>query len=161
VLETDFKGEVVNTDVQFEPPETFNPEARGKVQQLENALRELPQFDCPVRHFFCDGIYVREITIPAGVALVGYIHMQACVTTLTKGRIAISDGETLKALEAPFSMPCAPGTKKAGYALTDVIWQDAYANPDNEHDIEKLEARLTADTHEEYLRRRKMIEVKS
>ena len=50
-------------------------------------------------------------------------------------------------------MACKPGTKKAGYALADTVWSDAYVNPDNERDIETLERRLTADTHADYLLR--------
>jgi len=135
----------------LQPVETFNPVARSYVVRLEDELRKLPQYKCVVRHYFVEGLYVREIEIPAGVALVGYIHTQPCITTISKGTILISDGESSVELSAPYTTTVAPGTKKAGYALTDVIWSDAYVNVDNEHDIDKLENRLTANTHEEYL----------
>ena len=137
--------------------------AREKVLTLEREIGKLPQFDCPLRHFFADGVYVREIFIPAGVALVGYIHMQSCVTTISKGAIAITEGNGSKVLRAPYTVECVPGTKKAGYALEDTVWCDAYANPDNERDITTLEARLTANTHEEFLLRyeQKLLETRS
>jgi len=148
--------------VMVQPVAKFDPIAREQIVRLENAVAKLPQYECPVKHYFVDGLYVREIAIPAGCVLVGYIHMQPCITTLSKGTILISDGGNTVRLSAPFTTTVAPGTKKAGYALTDVIWSDAYINPDNERDIDKLEARLTANTHEEYLlRSNEMLRVES
>jgi len=141
-------------EVVGEPKESFNAVARDRIVRLEQAVAKLPQYDCPVKHYFVDGLYVREISIPAGCILVGYIHMQPCITTLSKGTILISEGDNTVKLSAPFTTTVAPGSKKAGYALTDVIWSDAYVNPDNERDIDRLEARLTANTHAEYLTRR-------
>lgn len=135
------------------PPSELNVAARERLVAFERHLAELPQVDPPVRHYFADGVYCREIRIKAGIALVGYIHMQECVTILSAGRIVISDGQRPVILEAPFSMPVAAGTKKAGYVLIDTVWTDCYANPDNERRIDVLEARLTADTHEEFRRR--------
>ena len=141
-------------DVMLQPAERFNAVARDRIVRLEQSVAKLPQYECPIKHYFVDGLYVREIEIPAGCILVGYIHMQPCITTLSKGVILISEGEKTVRIEAPFTTTVAPGSKKAGYALTDCIWSDAYVNPDNERDIDKLEARLTANTHAEYLTRR-------
>lgn len=125
---------------------------RQQVVAFEDALRKHPQpFEFPLNHHFVDGLYVREIFIPAGVALVGYIHTQDCITTVSRGRILIFDGINRTEVRAPFTTCVPRGSKKAGFALEDTVWADAYANPDNERDIAKLEARLTANTHEEYL----------
>jgi len=132
------------------------PAGRGKILRLEQALAKMPQFECPLKHYFADGLYVREIFIPAGVALVGYIHMRECITTVSQGEIAIFDGDKTIVIRAPFTLAVPPGSKKAGYALTDTVWSDAYANADNERDIAKLEARLTADTHADYLARTRL-----
>jgi len=132
---------------------TLDPEAMARLVHFEHALAKQPQFKCPVRHYFAHGLYVREIFIPAGVALVGYVHMQECVTTVSAGVIVIGDGNEPRVIAAPYTMACPAGSKKAGYALRDTVWTDSYANPDNERDIDVLEARLTADTHDEFMRR--------
>lgn len=138
--------------VEMVKPSEFNLAGRDKILRLEAAIGALPQYVCPVKHYFADGLYVREIFIPAGCALVGYIHTQECVTTVSKGAIIIADGEHEPiAVTAPFTKTCAAGTKKAGFALQDTIWTDSYANRDNERDIDTLERRLTANTHAEYL----------
>jgi len=152
VVKTDFYGQPKNVAVV--EPFVLDAMARKKLVQLEQAVGRLPQFECPLKHYFADGLYVREIFIPAGVVLVGYIHMQDCVTTVSQGIIAINDGSGPPVLvRAPFTRAVPKGSKKAGYALADTIWCDAYVNPDNERDIAKLEARLTANTHEEFLLR--------
>ena len=144
----------LQANIRTAVPAVFNPEGRAAVVRFEDAVRKLPQFECPLTHYFVDGLYVREIFIPAGVVLVGYIHRQACVTTISKGAIVIADGEHAPVvLRAPFTCAVPPGTKKAGFALEDTIWCDAYVNQDDERDIAVLEARLTAVTHEQYLAR--------
>ncbi len=45
------------------------PATREAILTLEAQLSALPQVDIPVIHRFAGGIYAREITIPAGVAL--------------------------------------------------------------------------------------------
>jgi hypothetical protein len=138
------------------PGEAFDEawhRGRQQVVAFETELAKLPQFEFPLKHYFADGLYVREIFIPRGAALVGYIHTQECITTVSRGCIVIFDGQNRMTVRAPFTTVVPRGTKKAGYALEDTVWSDAYVNADNEHDLAKLEARLTADTHEDYLRR--------
>lgn len=127
--------------------------ARARLLRFEERLAQMPQRDLPVHHYFADGLYSREITIPAGVALVGYIHMQDCITTVSRGVIMIGDGEQPRLFSAPYTLAVPAGTKKAGWALRDTVWTDCYANPDNERRIDVLEARLTAGTHAEFLQR--------
>jgi hypothetical protein len=40
---------------------------RDKIFAAEAFLKEQPQVDIPVQHYFSQGVYAREITIPAGV----------------------------------------------------------------------------------------------
>lgn len=126
------------------------PDHRG-LEKLEAAMRKLPQVDCPLKHYFIPGLYVREIQIAAGTILVGYVHTQPCITTLSKGKIAISDGQETVVYEAPMTMICPAGSKKAGYALEDSVWSDAYVT--EETNIDKLKDLLTAPSQEEYLKR--------
>ena len=152
VVETDFYGDPLEV-VTLVEPFVIDKVARSRLVNFERELGKLPQFECPLKHYFADGLYVREIFIPKGVALVGYVHMQDCVTTISQGAIAINDGVDMVVLRAPFTKPVPAGSKKAGYALEDTIWCDAYVNPDNERDIAKLESRLCADSHDDYLLR--------
>jgi hypothetical protein len=129
------------------------PPGRAAILRLENEITKLPQAECPIRHFFAKGVFVREITIPKGVVLTGCIHMFECVSTLAKGSIVVTQGTEVVQLTAPFTGFYDAGTKKAIYAVEESVWMDAYANPDDERDIEVLEARYTASSHQEFLHR--------
>lgn len=144
----------METGLTFNRVPQVNLAGRQRIIDLEKVVAQLPQHKFVLKHHFVDGMYVREMHIPAGCILVGYIHMFPCITTVSQGRIAIYDGEKKAViLSASHIMCCQPGSKKAGYALTDTIWSDAYLNPDNEIDIDKLEKRLIAETHAEFVGR--------
>lgn len=114
--------------------------AQVSIESLIKKMLPLEQADCPVFHYFNDGIYIREVRFPAGVAVVG--HLQKCVhmNVFIQGKVEMLnlDGTT-KVLEAPMTFVGQPG-RKIGVVLEDVIWQNVYPNPGNEQDIEKLEA---------------------
>jgi hypothetical protein len=140
--------------VQVVRPFVLDAAARSRLHALERAMMEMPQFECPVKHYFADGVYVREIFIPAGVALVGYVHLQDCVSSMLKGVLAITDGSNTTILRAPMIVTVPAGSKKAGYAIEDTVFSDCYANPDNEMNIDVLEARLVVNSHEAFLEHR-------
>lgn len=132
----------------------FDPVGREKVLRFEASIARLPQFECPLKHYFVDGLYVREMFLPAGVAGAGHIHMAPCIMTISLGAVIVDDGEHgPMLLRAPFTRTCAPGTKRAFYALQDTVWSDAYVNADNERDLERIHAKFTAGTQDEYLER--------
>lgn len=115
--------------------------AQANVESLIEKMLPLEQADCPVLHYFAEGIYIREVRFPAGVAVVG--HLQKCVhmNVFIQGKVEMLnlDGSTVT-LEAPMTFVGQPG-RKIGHILEDVIWQNVYPNPDNCQDIEALEAK--------------------
>lgn len=130
-----------------------NAAARAALANFQHELAKLPPFELTVKHYFADGLYVRELFIPAGVALVGYTHVEDCVSMLAGGVLAINDGTGVRVLRAPMTVAVPAGSKKAGYAIEDAVFVDCYANPDNERDIDVLHARLFVDTREEFAAR--------
>lgn len=161
-METDFWGNPIEAyEVAGDAlvPKAKLPAGRSNILRLERAVAKLPQYDCPLKHYFVDGLYVREIFIPKGCVLVGYIHTQPCITIVSQGRILISEGTGTREVAAPYTTTVPSGSKKAGYALEDTIWSDCYLNPDNERDINTLEARLTANSHDEYLLRQNVPQI--
>jgi hypothetical protein len=151
IVETDFYGENVR-DVTHVKPFEIDPLARQALVLFESELGRLPQVKLTVKHYFAEGLYCRQMFIPKGCALVGYIHRQDCISVVAKGLLVISDGARSTILKPPMVMAVPKGSKKAGYAMEDSVFIDVYVITDGERDIDKLEARLTADTHEDYLR---------
>jgi len=109
-----------------------------RVAQLEAEMLEFPQARCPVVHRFADGLYVREVTIPAGVFAIGHYQRQRHLCVMVRGSVLMvgPEGER-KQFDAPLTYVCEPG-RKAGYVLEEMTWLNVYATTDT--DVEKLEA---------------------
>jgi len=107
---------------------------------------------CPVKHTFSDGIYVREMFIPKGMMLVGKIIKQTHHIFLMSGKIAIITEDGEKIMEGPCSVVAKGGTKRVGYALTDVVWINVHPNSTDTKDLTKLEEEVIAEDYDEYNR---------
>jgi hypothetical protein len=110
----------------------------AKIEQVESHLLDLPQVECPVVHHFGPGIYIREVTLPAGTLAIGHAQRFEHLNIMLTGAVAMvgDDGQT-KVLRAPMIFVGKPG-RKLGYVLETCIWQNVYAT--DERDIDKLES---------------------
>lgn len=106
---------------------------------------------CPLKHFFSDGLYVREIFIPKGTVLTGKIHKHAHPNFLVSGLVEIitEDGGKERLMGPQFIMSPA-GTKRALHAATDVTWITVHHNPTNTEDLQELEEEIIAKSYEAY-----------
>lgn len=117
------------------------PTMRQKVERLERAMYEMPQADCPVRHYFAPGMYAREITIPKGVTLVGAIHKTENLVVLSKGKLELVTEDGTRTVEAPCTLTVKAGAKNAALALEESVWTNFF--PTTETDLDKLAELLT------------------
>ena len=106
------------------------------LEDLEKEMLDMPQADCPVAHHFGPGIYIREVTLPAGIFAVGHAQKYEHLNIMLTGKVAIIDGDQVRVLEAPLIFTGKPG-RKVGYVLETCVWQNVYAT--NETDIDQLE----------------------
>lgn len=130
---------------------------RGDLLHLEAELMAHPDVKlgdndmCPVEHSFSDGIYVREIFIPAGVVLTGKVHKHDHPNFLMQGIVDVAtEFNGVQRLEAPMSMISLAGTKRAVHAITDTIWITVHKNESNTQDLNELEKNIIAKDYEEY-----------
>lgn len=107
------------------------------VADLEKEMLGMPQADCPVAHHFGPGIYIREVTLPAGIFAVGHAQKYEHLNIMLTGKVAIVDDGAVRVLEAPMIFTGKPG-RKVGYVLETCVWQNVYAT--EETDIDALEA---------------------
>lgn len=114
---------------------------REKVERLEEEICNLPQVDCPVRHYFAPGMYAREITIPKGVVLTGAVHKTENLVILSRGALRLVTNAGTVDIYAPHAMTCQPGTKNAAIALEEAVWTNFF--PTTETDLDKLAELLT------------------
>lgn len=106
------------------------------IEQIEAAMLNMEQADCPVAHHFGPGIYVREVTLPKGIIAVGHSQKFEHLNIMLTGKVAMVDGDQVRVLEAPMIFVGQPG-RKVGYVMETCVWQNIYAT--EETDIDKLE----------------------
>ena len=120
---------------------------------LEEAIKNDPS-SCegsalPVTHKFCDGMYVREISIPSGILLTGKIHKHEHPNFLLQGTVTmITEEGGLIRMSAPQSLVSPAGCKRALYTHTDVRWATVHVT--DIKDPEEAVDALTVDNYDEF-----------
>jgi len=130
---------------------------RDKVLALEAMMKQEPQVEIPVFHYFSRGVYAREIHIPAGTLLTGEIHKFENLNILSKGDISVMTDDGVKRVQAPFTIVSPPGTKRIALAHTDCIWTTIHGT--FLKDVDKIKKIFIAETEEEYLEHCKRLEL--
>jgi len=78
---------------------------------------------CPVTHHFAPGAYAREMSLPAGMVVVGKIHKHAHVNVISKGRVQVfTEHDGVLELSAPCTFVSQPGTKRVVHVIDDTVW---------------------------------------
>jgi len=119
-----------------------------QILEMEAFMRELPQVEMPVKHHFIDGVYMRELFIPAGTLLTGKIHNKENFSILASGTLRITNGTDSMIISAPHVMSDKPGIKRMGYAETDVVFINVIKT--DLTDIDEIEKELVSETFEQY-----------
>ncbi len=117
-----------------------------KVFEMEAIMKTMAQVDIATKHYFSEGLYAREITIPAGVTLCGEIHKFKNLNILSKGSMLVYG---LGKVEAPFTVVSPPGTKRIAHTLEECVWTTIHAT--EETDVDKIKAHFVAQTEQEWL----------
>lgn len=127
---------------------------RNKIQLFEEQMKEhLPGIkygdmeECPLKHTFVDGAYVREIFMPKGSLITSKIHKKCHPYFIMKGKCSVITEEGKQEIEAPYQGITKSGTKRALYIHEDTIWITVHVT--NETDLEKIEQEVIAKTFDE------------
>jgi len=119
------------------------------IEALEAECRKHPQVEVKYRHHFAEGVYAREVTLPADCIVAGRVHKQSQICILSQGRMKVTTEYGVVEVEAPFTLVSPPGTKRAVFTLTECVFTTILGthmtNPEVIHDT------LTCATEQEYL----------
>ncbi len=136
--------------------------ARENIHVLEQAMAAgiasgaLQPVVCTWRHYFSPGIYIREITMPAGSIITGQIHRHEHLNIIVRGDVHVITQDGWKRITvAPgehFVMSSPAGMKRALRTYAETTWMTVHLNPTNETDPDKLVSMLTAVDFEHFER---------
>ena len=120
-----------------------NVEGDGKHVVTESKI-------APIKHAFADGVYIRQMDMKEGSAVVGAIHKHLHVWFLLTGDITVATEDTTEDYIAPCYVVSTPGVKRVILANEDSIFVNIHKNPSNTQDIDELEKEIVALNYEEY-----------
>ena len=107
-------------------------------------------FEIPITNYFADGIYLRQMEMPADSVVVGAIHNHLHAWFLLTGRILVNNnGEIIEHIAPCFTIS-KPGSKRLIYALENSIFVNVHKNPSNTQDIKELEQEIVSMTMDEF-----------
>lgn len=121
----------------------------AKVESIEDKILEMPPVEIPVKHYFSQGVYAREIFIPKGTVLTGHIHKFKNLNIMSSGELSILTENGVVRVKAPFTVVSNPGTKRLAYAHEDTVWTTIHGT--DETDVDLIEEKFIAHSHQEYL----------
>jgi hypothetical protein len=116
----------------------------GKIiDELEaTMLNNFSMINCPLVHRFTEGLYVREIFMPAGSLITSKIHKTQHQFFILQGAVSVWDNDGQEVYyEAPYIGITEPGTRRVLYIWEDCIWATSHPNPNNET-VEEIEERI-------------------
>jgi len=102
------------------------------------------EVDCPVVHTFDEGVYVREVTLPANSYILGKRHKHSCINIVSKGKLLLIDISTgaMRTIEAPCTFVSEAGVQKLAYVIEETTWSNIHSNPTNTQDLLELEENI-------------------
>ena len=122
---------------------------RERLMALERAAvesdpEEFPRVESPPVHRFADGIYSREVFLPAGSFFVGKIHRKSHLSVVLGDISVVSTVEGVRRITGCETFESTSGVKRAVYAHADTWWTTFHCNPTNTRDLAQLERELIA-----------------
>ncbi len=122
-----------------------------RMVEFENALSQVKgaKFgdDCaPLRHFFGDNLYIREITMPTGMVVVSKIHKTNCPYFIMRGDVSVIDGENEIRIKGPYWGMTKAGTKRILRIHEETVWITVHAT--KETDLKLIEAEVIAENYD-------------
>jgi hypothetical protein len=121
-----------------------------KIYRLEAMMQEQPQVETPVRNWFCNGMYAREFTVPAGTLLTGAIHLHDSIAIMTRGRVRVINEEGEHDIVAPVTFIQKAGVKRIGLVLEEMVWTTFHTCKATT--VEEAERELVTNSRAEYER---------
>lgn len=101
------------------------------------SVNPLPKLDttdiCPLIHQFSDGVYLREIFMPAGTYIIGHKHKTNHFNIVSQGSALVWMNGEIEYIQAPSSFESKAGTRKILLILEDMRWSTVHHTDVKDH----------------------------
>jgi hypothetical protein len=123
-------------------------DVREGILLLQDALLMLPQSDFPLRHYYADGQYAREMFIGKNKLLVGKIHKHSHINILSMGECTVVTEFGIQRLKAPLTFVSPKMTKRAIFAHKDTLWTTVHVT--DKTNLDEIEDEVIAKDYSEF-----------
>lgn len=113
---------------------------RKQIQRLQEAMFSIQCAQPEPTHFFAPGMYLRELTVPAGMLIVGKIHKHAHFLIVTKGRAEVISEFGREIVESGHISVSQVGVKRVVLAIEDTQFITVHLNKTDTEDLTVIEA---------------------
>jgi len=114
-------------------------EMRKMIADLEETLLKLPQLEVPIKEYFSNNVYAREMIVPKGSIVVGKIHRFQNLNILSAGEVTVFSIDGKMRVKAPFTFVASEGSKRVFYMHEDSVWTTILGTDEKDwKDIEKI-----------------------
>lgn len=103
------------------------------IMLLQESMLEQEQVEIPTLEFISNGLYTREIIIPAGTALISRVWLEPYVDIMVSGDITVITPDGPVRYTGYNIFVGTPGRKRAGYAHSDTIWVTVHRTEEKTH----------------------------
>jgi hypothetical protein len=111
-----------------------------QIEVVEEKLLQLPQVDCHLEHRFAPSVYMREVTMPAGVFVIGHEHNTEHFNVVLTGKARVMIDGVIEDIVAPCVFVSKPSVRKVLYIIDEMKW--ATIHPTEETNLEVLDSVL-------------------
>uniref|UniRef100_A0A6M3ISN8 Cupin n=1 Tax=viral metagenome TaxID=1070528 RepID=A0A6M3ISN8_9ZZZZ len=129
-------------------------EFRDLMKAVDKAASKVPgaiHGDIPgtLEHTFAGGMYIRKMTLPAGMAFTTKIHKKEHPYFILSGDATVITELGMTRIKGPYQGVTKVGTQRAIYAHEDTVWVTLHLNPTDTRDLAVLEDQAIAKSFEE------------
>lgn len=93
--------------------------------------------DLGIIHNFSDGLYAKQMHVPAGYVVGTHTHKYSHLSILAKGKVIVRTDDSEKLVEAPACLEIEKGIHHSIEALEDAVWFCIHAT--NETDVDMVD----------------------
>jgi len=132
--------------------EMTKKEFRTLMKSLDEAVSKLPgaikgNIPNTLEHTFAGGMYIRKMTLPAGMVFTTKIHKKEHPYFILSGDVTVITELGKVRIKGPHHGITKVGTKRAIYVHKDTVWYTIHIT--DLTDFEEIEKEVTAESFEE------------
>lgn len=96
--------------------------------------KDVFEVDLAEVHHFSDGVYAKQMTVPAGITILTHSHAYSHLSILSQGEVIVITDDDRTSYTAPACIEIKAHVKHAIHAVKDMVWFCIHATQETDPD---------------------------